>query len=38
MNKFLVNSAKKARVVSMAGVPLALLLAQPLPVSAPDNF
>ena len=34
MNKFFVNSAKKARVASLAGVPLALLLAQPLPLSA----
>jgi hypothetical protein len=34
MDKFFVNSAKKARVVSLAGLPLALLLAQPLPLCA----
>lgn len=34
MNKLLVHSANKARVASLAGLPLALLLAQPLALSA----
>jgi len=34
MIHFFENSTKKLRVVPLAGVPLALLLAQPLPLSA----
>ena len=34
MNKFFVNPGNKLRIASLVGVPLALLLAQPLPLVA----
>ena len=38
MNIFFVRSATKVRVASLAGVPLALVLAQPLALSAQSIF